>query len=365
MQPASSESSRRLVALWLIAICILLALMVVVGGATRLTNSGLSITEWRPVTGAIPPLNSEIWQAEFEKYMRTGQYQRVNRGMSLEEFKAIYWWEWGHRLLARLIGIAFLLPMLWFLITRTLGRNLIRRLIMIFALGAAQAVVGWYMVQSGLADRTEVSQYRLAGHLGLAFIIIGLTLWTALDVLCPITQPALKGLRVATPILMASVFLQVILGALVAGLRAGYRFNTWPLMEGEFVPRGARALSPIWRNFFENPATAQFDHRVLAYLVFIGVLVAWLVWRSSAEKRTKRALDAMLGLVSVQFLLGIWALLAVVPIALGLLHQAGALLLFASTVNLMHCVRSERTRAPKPSAVRAPSVPIQSSDTGS
>jgi cytochrome c oxidase assembly protein subunit 15 len=364
-QKEKSDRSRRLVAVWLIAICTLLALMVVVGGATRLTNSGLSITEWRPVTGAVPPLSADAWQSEFDKYMKTPQYQHINRGMSLGEFKAIYWWEWGHRLLGRLIGVVFLFPMLWFLITRKLGRNLIRRLILIFALGGAQGVLGWYMVQSGLADRTEVSQYRLAAHLALAFIIIGLTLWTALDVLRPEVRPASRRLRIMAPALCGLVFLQVILGAFVAGLRAGFRFNTWPLMEGHIVPPGAGSLSPLWRNFFENPATAQFDHRMLAYVVFASALTAWLLWRHAAEKQARHALDVVLGAVSVQALLGIWTLLAVVPITLGLLHQAGALILYAATINLMHSVRPERKQISGNVQATAPDGPMRSSGSHS
>jgi cytochrome c oxidase assembly protein subunit 15 len=362
-EPLKSEEqarrNRRLVAAWLFAVCALLALMVVVGGATRLTNSGLSITEWAPVTGVVPPLNEQAWEEEFAKYREIPQYRLVNRGMSLDEFKTIYWWEWGHRLLGRMIGVAFLVPFVLFLLTRRIGPRLSRRLVLIFVLGAAQGVLGWYMVKSGLADRVSVSQYRLAAHLGLAFIIFGMTLWTALGVLRgPQTAEAPQWLGPGAIALAAAVFAQVLLGAFVAGLRAGYRFNTWPLMEGRLVPSGAFALKPVWRNLFENPAMAQFAHRIGAYVVLALVLVLWLATRRRSEPPAKRALDLLLAAASTQIILGIWTLVTVVPVSLGLLHQAGALALFAAAVNLIH-IASPR------GVSRAPGDPIRSSGSGS
>ena len=350
---AATSSSRRPVGLWLMIICVLIALMVIVGGATRLTNSGLSITEWHPITGVVPPLDQAAWQAEFAKYQRIPQYQLVNRGMSLDQFKSIYWWEWGHRLLGRLIGIAFFAPLVWFAVTRRLSARLAGRLVLILVLGGAQGVLGWYMVKSGLADRVEVSQYRLAAHLGLAFILFALTFWTALDVLRPRNR-SLSGSRFgwAATVLCGLVFCQVLLGALVAGLRAGYRFNSWPLMEGRFVPNGAGAMRPFWRNFFENQAMVQFDHRIGAYLILAAVigLAAWGRSRSSAPVR--RALDLTLAAVILQASLGIWTLLAVVPLLLGLFHQTGALVLFAASLNLAHAASAPRASA-LPAQVRA------------
>lgn len=335
----AASLNRRLVGGWLLIVCAMLALMVIVGGATRLTNSGLSITEWRPVTGAIPPLSEQAWQAEFQKYQQIPQYRAMNPDMDLAGFKSIYWWEWGHRLLGRLIGFVVLLPFIWFFVTKKLGGSLIRRIILIFALGGAQGVLGWWMVSSGLVNRIEVSQYRLAAHLGLAFIIFALTFWTALGVLRPKvpveTIPAM--LRGASHVLPLLVFCQVILGAFVAGLRAGYRFNTWPLMEGRLLPKGSLMLRPFWRNFTENQALAQFDHRVLAYVIAIFVVATWFWSRPRMQSASaKRAFDLCLVAVCVQVGLGIWTLLAVVPLSLGLLHQAGALLLFAATINLAH-----------------------------
>ncbi|MFZ1992395.1 MAG: COX15/CtaA family protein [Alphaproteobacteria bacterium] len=358
----AAARNRLLVGGWLLLICAMLALMVIVGGATRLTNSGLSITEWRPVTGVIPPTSEAAWQAEFDKYQRIPQYQYLNKGMSLEAFKSIYWWEWGHRLLGRLIGFVVLLPFIWFLVARKLGGSLIKRIVLIFALGGAQGVLGWWMVSSGLANRVEVSQYRLAAHLGLAFIIFALTFWTALSVLRTetITEKVARSLRGVSHVLSGLVFCQVLLGALVAGLRAGYRYNTWPLMEGSFLPRGFDYLKPFWRNFTENQALAQFDHRILAYVIAASMIALWLWARPRAQSAAlRRALDLCLAAVCVQVALGIWTLLAVVPVPLGLLHQTGALLLFAATINLAHVVRREPKRVVKPVSPAA-GVAIQS-----
>src|SRR5712691_1405818 len=257
----ATDISRRAIRLWLWAVAALIFAMVLVGGATRLTESGLSIVEWRPVAGTLPPLSEADWQAEFEKYKTIPQYQLVNRGMSLAEFTTIFWWEWTHRLLGRLIGAAFLLPFVWFLWKGWVEPGLRGRLWLIFGLGAAQGVVGWWMVASGLADRVIVSQYRLAFHLTLACVIYAAILWTA-DRLFARPAPAVPArLRAGALALLCLVLVQIYLGALVAGLRAGLIYNTWPLIDGALVPDRARLFfdQPLWRNLFENALTVQFN----------------------------------------------------------------------------------------------------------
>ena len=249
--------------------------MVLVGGATRLTESGLSITEWKPLMGVVPPLSESAWQAAFEKYQAIPQYRELNTGMSLAEFKTIYWWEWTHRLLGRVIGAAYLLPFLWFLWRGWVARELRPRLWFIFGLGALQGVVGWWMVASGLADRVEVSQYRLATHLVLACAIYVALIWTAWRLSDRTSGPMPARIRLGAAGLLVLVLAQVYLGALVAGLRAGYAYNTWPLIDGALIPDSARLFfeKPLWRNFFENILTVQFDHRVLAYAILIAALL--------------------------------------------------------------------------------------------
>ena len=259
---------RRAVRLWLWAMAALVFAMVVVGGATRLTESGLSITEWQPVAGALPPLSAADWQAEFEKYKTIPQYQQLNRGMSLEAFKVIYWWEWTHRLLGRVIGIVFLLPFLWFLWRGAIAPPLRMRLAGIFVLGAIQGAVGWWMVASGLADRVEVSQYRLAFHLTLASMIFAALIFAAESLSPRPMVPVPKRINAGARALVGLVLVQIYLGALVAGLRAGLLYNTWPLIDGRFVPSPHDLLfnAPWWRNIFENPLTVQFDHRMVAFM---------------------------------------------------------------------------------------------------
>src|SRR5579859_7696801 len=272
-----ADAHRRAIRLWLFAVAALVFAMVLVGGATRLTESGLSITEWKPVMGVVPPLSDAQWQAEFQHYQEIPQYRALNSGMRLDAFKAIYWWEWTHRLLGRLIGLVFLLPFLWFWWRGAIGPGLRNRLWLIFGLGALQGAVGWWMVASGLADRVEVSQYRLATHLLLACLIYVALIFTAQRMderAAPLG--ALPGrIRAAAIALVVLVLAQIYLGALVAGLRAGYAYNTWPLIDGALVPGAARLLfeTPLWRNFFENILTVQFDHRMLAYAIFVIALL--------------------------------------------------------------------------------------------
>ena len=329
----------RQIAIWLFVMCCLVGLMVTVGGATRLTDSGLSITEWRPVTGAVPPLSEAAWMAEFEKYKTIPEYTEVNAGMSLEAFKAIYWWEWAHRLLGRLIGVAFLLPFIYFVAARKARGGLVLKLGGLFVLGGLQGALGWWMVSSGLADRVDVSQYRLAAHLGLAVLLFGAMFWLALD-LWPDEKP--KGPRRLLPIsllLAGAVYLQIILGAFVAGLRAGRSFNTWPLMDGKFFPDGYFSASPGLADLFETIAAVQFNHRIGAYLLAAFALWVWYVARRTALR--DRA-SAILHAVGFQIFLGVVTVVAATPIGLGLLHQAGAVIVFAAALYLAHGATERR-----------------------
>jgi heme a synthase len=354
---ASNDTPMRAMRLWLYAVAALVFAMVLVGGATRLTESGLSITEWRPVMGTVPPLGETDWQAEFEKYQAIPQYRELNRGMNLDQFKTIYWWEWSHRLLGRLIGVAFLLPFLWFLWRGRMAPRLQPRLWFIFGLGALQGAAGWWMVASGLADRVEVSQYRLATHLVLACAIYVALIWTAQRLEDP-TAVAVPGrVRATAAGLLALVLLQIYLGALVAGLRAGYTYNTWPLIDGALVPHTARLFldAPLWRNFFENTLTAQFDHRMLAYAIFVCTLLhAFDVAGVAKKGPALTGAIVLLAIVTVQAGLGIWTLLWRVPLAVALAHQAMAMLvLTAATAHAAVLARNNmRHSGARPEAAR-------------
>jgi cytochrome c oxidase assembly protein subunit 15 len=351
---ASSETRQHAIRLWLYAVAALIFAMVLVGGATRLTESGLSIVEWKPVTGVLPPLGEAAWQAEFDKYKTIPQFQHLNSGMALAEFKTIFWWEWTHRLLGRVIGVVFLLPFLFFLARGWVGPGLRGQLWFIFALGALQGAVGWWMVASGLADRVEVSQYRLATHLILACVIFAATLWTAARVRGRPTADVPGRVRAGAIALLVLVLIQIYLGALVAGLRAGLIYNTWPLIDDSFVPNAARLLheTPAWRNLFENTLTVQFDHRMLAYAIFA---LAWLhaIDVVAALRRgtvVGHAL-ALAMLVTLQAALGILTLVHVVPIGLALAHQAVAILALALAV--VHAERVVARRHAARAAVAA------------
>ena len=333
---ADARSARRM-AIWLLVMCGLVAAMVIVGGATRLTDSGLSITEWKPVTGAVPPLSAEAWAEEFEKYKTIPEYQEVNFGMSLDQFKTIYWWEWGHRFLGRLIGIAFMIPMLFFIATRQATGKLRLKLVGLFCLGGMQGALGWWMVSSGLVDRIDVSQYRLAAHLSLAVLLFGMMFWLALS-LWPSRRISVPNHLVwGAAALTGGVFVQMVLGAFVAGLRAGRTFNTWPLMDGKFFPDGYFVGAPGVNDLFESFAAVQFNHRIGAYLVAAGAIWFWYAARKTEMAARARLVLAAVGL---QIVLGIWTLLAVTPISLGLLHQAGALGVFAAALYAAHGARN-------------------------
>jgi cytochrome c oxidase assembly protein subunit 15 len=329
------EFRRRAVRLWLLAVAALVFVTVLVGGATRLTESGLSIVEWKPVTGALPPLHDKAWQAEFEKYQATTQYQQLNRGMTLGAFKTIYWWEWTHRLLGRVIGVAFLVPFVWFLWRGWIERGLKARLWAIFALGALQGAVGWWMVASGLAGRVSVSQYRLAFHLTLACVIYAALIWTAQSLSARRMLDVPRRLRISALALLVLVLMQIYAGALVAGIDAGLSYNTWPLIDGSLVPSWERLtfLTPALRNFFENDLLVQFNHRLLAYALCLAAVLH--VIDALKNKRSAAALNSALAVGSVlllQVAVGITTLLYQAPIGLALLHQAMAMVVLTAAV---------------------------------
>lgn len=314
------------VAAWLLLCAALVFAIVVVGGVTRLTRSGLSIVEWQPLIGAIPPLNEADWQQLFAKYRETPEFKLVNFDMTLEGFKRIFWWEYIHRLLGRVIGLVFLLPFLWFWLRGKLDKPLAWRLGAVFMLGAAQGALGWYMVKSGLVEDPRVSQFRLTAHLGLALAIFAAQLWIALDLL-KVRARALRGLAGALPLL---VFFMALSGGMVAGLRAGSAYNTFPLMNGHVMPPEILMLEPWWLNFGYNMATVQFVHRAFFWLLAVLVPIAWWRWRALP------AAHALLGVFAAQALLGIWTLLAGVPVALAAAHQGGAVVLLAAALWFAH-----------------------------
>ncbi|HVP83876.1 MAG TPA: COX15/CtaA family protein [Rhizomicrobium sp.] len=322
-------AQRKAVGIWLLCVAALIAAMVVVGGLTRLTGSGLSITQWKPVTGVVPPMSEPAWQHEFSLYQQIPQYQLENRGMTLDQFKAIYWWEWTHRFLGRFIGFAFLLPFLWFVWRGAIGRRDIPRMVVLFVLGGLQGVVGWWMVASGLETRVSVSQYRLAAHLGVAIILLGAIIWVALEYLRGTTAQK-RPARMAFA-LIGLVYLQMLLGALVAGLHAGLIYNTWPSMDGRVFPEGAFYAQPWWINIFENAGLAQFDHRIGAYLIALLVIAIWIVGNKFSGW-TRKTEHVLLTLTAFQIVLGILTLLHQAPIALSALHQITAAALFSAAV---------------------------------
>jgi len=342
------SSDGRAIRLWLHAVAALVFAMVLVGGATRLTESGLSITEWQLVTGVLPPLSETQWQADFEKYQAIPQYRQLNTGMSHADFKTIYRWEWAHRLIGRVIGVVFVAPLLWFLWRGLIPPGRRAGLWTIFGLGALQGAIGWWMVASGLADRVEVSQYRLATHLLLACLIYVALIWTgsrwhAERVGVVFAQPHNDQpvvIRGGATGLLVFILLQIYLGALVAGLRAGHAYNTWPLIDGSLVPQGSRLFfdMPLWRNFFENPLTAQFDHRMLGYVICLLALLHLLNVVRLTRQRAVRA-DAVLlaASVIVQAALGVFTLLSVAALPLAVLHQAMAMVTL--TFAVIHAAR--------------------------
>ncbi|MBU2532343.1 MAG: COX15/CtaA family protein [Alphaproteobacteria bacterium] len=339
LQAASVEEANRLrrlgpVRAWLHVIALLVLLMVLVGGITRLTDSGLSITQWKPISGTLPPLSAADWQAEFDAYKLIPEYQIQNHWMSLEEFKSIFWWEWGHRFLGRFIGAAFLIPFLVFLWQKRLDRTLAPALGGLFVLGGLQGALGWWMVSSGLTERVDVSQYRLAAHLGAAALLFAALVYVARTMAPrPVVAPVRRNWRLWVGLFAVLVFVQIVAGALVAGLDAGMGYNTWPLMDGALVPDGLDAMSPVWVNLFENAMTVQFVHRLIAYALVVFALA--LLWagrglRFGARPHVFMALVAVL--VLLQVVLGIGVLVMSVPVSLAVMHQGFAFVLFGTVV---------------------------------
>jgi len=341
MQAIPSDA-RRQVGLWLALWAAMVLLLVVIGGATRLTESGLSITEWKPVSGVIPPLHRAAWEAEFQRYQQIPEYQQLKRGMSLAEFRTIYLWEYTHRLWARLVGLAFAVPFLVFLWRRELDAPLARRLGLILILTGLQGAMGWYMVKSGLTVRTDVSQYRLAAHLALALLVYGLAVWTAAELLGfgagPRGEPHAQAMAPGRFALLAAgmmlfVYLTIISGAFVAGLDAGRAWNTFPLMGGRVVPPGYAALEPWYRNAFENVAAVQFHHRLLGLSTALASLVLWRIGRRLALAADARRILALLpALALLQASLGVTTLLLHVPIPVASLHQFCAVLVLTTAI---------------------------------
>lgn len=338
--PAYSDHNRAITR-WLKVCLLLILVMILLGGATRLTGSGLSMVTWHP-TGMLPPLNTSEWQMEFERYQQFPEYQIINRDMELDGFKRIFWFEYSHRMLGRLIGLVFLLPFLYFWIRKMMPSGLIPSLVVMFVLGGLQGLLGWYMVQSGLVNNPAVSQYRLSAHLLSAILIYGFILWTILNL--DLAQPyrrlrdsPIRGWRKLSLALLALLLLTIVSGGFVAGLKAGLIYNTFPLMGGQLIPEGIGALSPWYMNLFENRVTVQFDHRWLAITTGVLLLLWYLKGRAEfADVRLKRSFKWIGMMVLIQLGLGIATLLTQVPVLLGLLHQAGALLLFSVLLINVH-----------------------------
>jgi cytochrome c oxidase assembly protein subunit 15 len=347
---SSGRPAQRAVKTWLYAVAALIFAMVLVGGATRLTESGLSITEWKPVTGVIPPLSEADWREEFSRYQQIPQFSKLNADMRIEGFKTIFYWEWSHRLLARIIGVAFAVPALWFWASGRLRGAVGWRVLLATGLLALEPIVGWWMVSSGLSERTEVAQERLAIHLMIAAATFGALIYAAMALSERRREAAPAGFAFAAVGFVALVFGQLGLGAIVAGLRAGLVYNTWPLMDGRIIPEGAFALSPWPRSIIDDVATAQFDHRLVAYLVVAyAIAQAWAALRVAPGSALARRAMALAGLALCQAALGIFTLVWVVPIGLALAHQALALLLFGMAVAHMGATSlegNEREKAP-------------------
>jgi len=341
--PPLRLGARASVRVWLAAVAALVFAMVLVGGATRLTESGLSITQWKPVTGVVPPLNAADWQADFERYKQIPQYARLNPDMTLEGFKTIFWWEWSHRLLARIVGAAFILPALWFWMRGAFKGALGRQVAVATALLALEPIVGWWMVTSGLSERTEVAQQRLALHLMIAAATFGALIYAATGLSKRPGAPASSAFSLSAAGFAALVYVQLGLGALVAGLRAGMIYNTWPLMGSSWIP-GEAFGSP--RSMLDDPATAQFDHRTIAYAVLLFALVQALAALRSASPALARRAALLAGVAVLQVGLGVATLIFSVPIALALAHQATALALFGLAVRHWRATQMERARSP-------------------
>lgn len=336
---AGSKGSRAGVARWLMVLFGMVVLMIVVGGLTRLTDSGLSITEWALIKGSVPPLNSSDWVAMFEKYKNTPEYSLQNSSMTLEEFKTIYWWEWGHRQLGRLVGVIWALGFLFFLITKRIPKGWTLRLLFVGFLGGLQGAIGWWMVSSGLTGgMVDVASYRLATHLGLAFVILCVIAWFVWQLmredidLFQARRQADTGLVKLAKTLLVLVLLQILLGALVAGIDAGRGYIDWPMMNGELLPSESFDYVPFWTNFFENPALVQFNHRMLGYIMLLVAVFGWFKSRASALVSIKRAFDWVLLAIFGQMVMGIVTVLYAAPWQIAIVHQLGAVVVIILTL---------------------------------
>ena len=324
---------------WLFTGCALIFIMVVVGGITRLTHSGLSMPDYKLISGTIPPINDQQWQEAFELYKQYPEYQKLNSNISLTEFKGIFFWEWLHRVIGRFIGLVFIIPFLYFIITRQLDKSTIKKTIILLILGGFQGFLGWYMVKSGLVDRPDVSHYRLAAHLTTAFVTFAFTLWVALDLIFPIKQTINKTYRNLIRIGLAILFIQIIYGAFVAGLDAGFIHNHWPMMsEGKFMHETVLTeKTPVYKNFIEGRSGVQFVHRILAFIVVISIVIIYIKGKKIAVSNYQlNGLNSLLILVGIQSLLGVLAILLQVPLWLGIAHQIGAFLLLSSMIFTLH-----------------------------
>ncbi len=328
------QQSNKAIAVWLLVVCALIFSMVVLGGVTRLTHSGLSMVNWAPIKGVVPPLNQQEWQQEFNHYKQFPEYKDINEGMTLDQFKSIFWFEFAHRLLGRTIGLAFLVPFLVFLVRRKIPRALTPQLTIMFILGGLQGLLGWYMVKSGLVHQPHVSQYRLTAHLSAAIAIYGYMMWVALGLLLPrpTSEPenATRLKRLALT-LWVVVCVMIISGGFVAGTHSGIGYNTFPTMNGYWIPPGMYSESPWWLNWFENHATIQFDHRLIAWVLIFSIPAFWFYARRRiSDRMTRLSVDVLLGVLALQVTLGITTLLLVVPVAVAAMHQAGGLIVFTA-----------------------------------
>ncbi len=342
------ETPPKSVGLWLINVCVLILLMVAVGGITRLTESGLSMVDWRPLMGTIPPLTEEAWEDTFAQYRAYPEYRILKPGMTLPEFKQIFFWEYIHRVLGRVIGLVFFVPLVWFAWRRVLTRRLLLQLIGVLILGAAQGFMGWFMVQSGLADKPYVSHYRLAAHLGLAFFLFAYLIWILMDIR-PRRAPPPAADRGCPPWMLrfvqgftGLVCLQVLYGAFTAGLDAGYSHNTFPLMLGKWFPPGGWSMTPAWINLLDNPATVQFIHRGLGWLLMAGALFLWAAaFRLPLRPVQRLFLQGLASFIGLQFLLGVITLILHVPVAVATLHQVMACLLVGACAAALYVLKED------------------------
>lgn len=327
----SHQDSNRAIAIWLFVVAALIFSMVILGGVTRLTRSGLSMVKWEPIMGIMPPMSQKQWQQTFDKYKQFPEYKKINREMGVEEFKSIFWFEYTHRLLGRTIGLAFLIPFLVFLARRKIRKSYVTKFVIMFVLGGLQGLLGWYMVKSGLVNKPHVSQYRLTAHLTAAIAIYGYILWVAWGLILPKLSPppvVLKKVRVYAIGITTLILLMIMSGGFVAGTKAGLAYNTFPTMNGYWIPGGLYALQPWWINWFENATTIQFNHRMIAWLLMACIPAFWFyATRVVQDSQLRLGLHLLLAMLAIQVTLGIATLLFAVPVALGAAHQAGALCL--------------------------------------